>query len=491
MATSKEDRKFMELAIEEMIQSRSEHSNKYDPLVGAVLVGSDGTVLGKTFRGSLREGDHAEFTLIERYLRDANLEGSTLYVTLEPCTTRSKKKTPCAERIVSARIKRVFIGMLDPDPRILGRGVRLLQKHGIEVDFFDHDLYEKISEENKGFIEQFENAEEKVADTDELATPSEKEKEPVVVAVVNDLSIEVIKQYLEKRKLVIDYNDETALQEFLHKNDFVTKDTVGRFVPTTAGFLLFGKTPEDSLTQSKVKIEAHKGVNLITQDIGGPLLQMPDKIKDFLNNNMQSFTVIHELRRTEVPEYPWEAVREAVVNAIVHRDYREGVRVSISLQKDRLIIKSPGLPTLSLDRIRKYNIVPYSRNPRIANTFEQMDFMEERGSGLQRMHDILFERGFPPPQFSFDNGFFVVTIFSAGTGIAPELQTKLTDRQKKILDFVIKNGKITNLICVEEFGISPRTALRDIQNLVSLGFFVPEGKGRSAYFVLSNNLIAP
>src|SRR5438067_1191783 len=112
MAPSEVDRKFMEVAVAEMRKSRSEHQHKHDPLVGAVLVSPNGEVLGAAHRGALRVGDHAEFTLLERELGNKNVEGATLYVTLEPCTVREAPKIPCTNRIVAARIKRVFIGML-------------------------------------------------------------------------------------------------------------------------------------------------------------------------------------------------------------------------------------------------------------------------------------------------------------------------------------------------------------------------------------------
>jgi ATP-dependent DNA helicase RecG len=86
------DRKFMDLAIDEMLKSRSEHKNKSDPMVGAVLVAADGKQLGATYRGDLRVGDHAEFTLIERYLREANLEGATLYVSWSRVLNVRKKR---------------------------------------------------------------------------------------------------------------------------------------------------------------------------------------------------------------------------------------------------------------------------------------------------------------------------------------------------------------------------------------------------------------
>jgi ATP-dependent DNA helicase RecG len=86
------DRKFMEIAFNEMLKSRSEHKEKSDPMVGAVLIDRHGKQIGTTHRGDLRVGDHAEFTLIERYLRDTNLEEATLYVTLEPCVKRGPQK---------------------------------------------------------------------------------------------------------------------------------------------------------------------------------------------------------------------------------------------------------------------------------------------------------------------------------------------------------------------------------------------------------------
>lgn len=87
------DRQFMELAVKEMFESHSEHADKFDPLVGAVIVDSTGKELGRTHRGGLREGNHAEYTLLERILQSTKLDGAILYVTLEPCCTRIKRGT--------------------------------------------------------------------------------------------------------------------------------------------------------------------------------------------------------------------------------------------------------------------------------------------------------------------------------------------------------------------------------------------------------------
>src|SRR5438270_541725 len=114
-------RKLMEKAIEIMHQSLPEprSDGKACPIVGAVLKKSDGT-LEMACRGELRYGDHAEYTLLERKNRDQKLDGAFLFTTMEPCAPGSRRepKVSCAERIVLARIKEIWIGIEDPDPTV-------------------------------------------------------------------------------------------------------------------------------------------------------------------------------------------------------------------------------------------------------------------------------------------------------------------------------------------------------------------------------------
>src|SRR5205085_8952980 len=111
--------------------------DKASPMVGAVLVKPDGTI-DTAFRGEIREGDHAEYTLLERKLRNERLDGSSLFATLEPCAPGARKhpKLPCAERIVLARIKEVWVGIEDPDPTVDRKGMKYLQDNGVNVHLF-------------------------------------------------------------------------------------------------------------------------------------------------------------------------------------------------------------------------------------------------------------------------------------------------------------------------------------------------------------------
>ena len=145
-----DERRFMEIAIEEARKSVGEDGRAH-PKVGAVIV-KEGEVIATAFRGELGHGEHAEYTALEKKLPDETLAGATVYATLEPCTTRNHPKIPCAERLIDRKVKRVVIGMLDPNPLIRGKGERLLRDHGIEVERFPHELIMKLEEMNRTFV---------------------------------------------------------------------------------------------------------------------------------------------------------------------------------------------------------------------------------------------------------------------------------------------------------------------------------------------------
>lgn len=156
LAEEPEDHRFARLAIEEARKSLPENDGRSHPMVGAVVV-KGGNVLATAHRGEAK-GNHAEYIALEKRLPDSTVVGATVYTTLEPCTTRNHPKIPCVERLIERKVARVVIGMLDPDPRITGRGQRRLRDANIITDLFPHDLMAEVEELNREFTRQIESA---------------------------------------------------------------------------------------------------------------------------------------------------------------------------------------------------------------------------------------------------------------------------------------------------------------------------------------------
>ncbi len=142
----------MKIAIEEATKSKS---REYDPMVGAAIARS-GQLIEKAFRGERGEGMHAEASALDKIgstSRNDSAIGSTVFTTLEPCTVRTRQRWPCANLLISKRVKRVVFGMLDPNKDIRGQGYWQLEEAGIEIGKFDSDLVHEIRSLNGKFID--------------------------------------------------------------------------------------------------------------------------------------------------------------------------------------------------------------------------------------------------------------------------------------------------------------------------------------------------
>lgn len=155
MITSEKKREIMEKTIDIAKESISERGN-LSPKVGAILTDNEGKILLTCFRGETGVGNHCEYGLLEK-ANQANLDltETVLFVTLEPCVSRGTGKIPCAQRIVESGIKAVYIGTLDPNPIIMGKGEMFLREKKIAVERYPNDLVEILREVNKDFFELF------------------------------------------------------------------------------------------------------------------------------------------------------------------------------------------------------------------------------------------------------------------------------------------------------------------------------------------------
>lgn len=342
----KRHRRMMELAIEEMRKSIAEPraDGKASPKVGAVLLKPDGKV-ETAFRGELREGDHAEFTLLERKNRAQSVDGSVLFATLEPCAPNARKhpKLGCAERIVLARIKEVWIGIEDPDPTVDRKGIKYLQDAGVRVHMFDQDLQAIIQAENKDFIAQ---ALERKAAVEQksievVLSPLEQ---PSAGVRLDDLSAEALARFRSVANLA-DAVDSPAFRDRLVRAG-LAKEAGGQWTPTGFAYLLFGREPRAAMPQAGLLGTIHLPDG--SEDVinfEGPQVLAPGLAIEWLRNKLPNPIDRTNARRRPANDALFELVREGVVNALVHRDYGiAGAKCHLVVTTDTIQVRSPGPP---------------------------------------------------------------------------------------------------------------------------------------------------
>jgi ATP-dependent DNA helicase RecG len=472
-------RQLMELSVELMHQSVPEHTDRTDPKVGAVLAKEDGTLVNTAYRGELRQGDHAEFTVLERKHRSDKLEGYVMYATLEPCApgARSITKLGCAERIVNARIKKVFVGIEDPDPKVKGNGIAFLRKQKIEIDFFDKDLQEQILISNAQFlIEAADRA--KLAELDEIEPAYTELDKSLDSYDLKDFSTEALEKFRER--LQISYPvDSKDFRSVMHKWNFLRIDTkTNTSHPTGLGILLFGKSPQVKFPQSLVKFTV-KTQNVDQPkilDFDGPLVLMPEKIESYLEINFPKAIDRSTFARNEINEIYFEVLREVLINAIVHRDYSiEQANINVKFDDDKILVESPGKPQVAIEKLKNFTAPTFSVNPKIANVFYQMKFIEKRNIGMEELHRFSDLMGVNKPLIEYIEPYLKVTLWKRA-------ETKLEPTTEDILAFVKELGKVSSGDYVQKFGGSTKTASRHLNELVNKGMMIREGENKSTRY---------
>ena len=276
----------------------------------------------------------------------------------------------------------------------------------------------------------------------------------------------------------------------------VASERDGQLALTTAALLLFGKRPQQFLPYTMVRLARFQGtttLNFIDRlDCFGTLPEMVDEAERFIKRNTRIAAKITGFERREITEYPYPAVREAIANAVAHRDYdRADVEVRVSVFADRIEVQSPGrLPApLTVNTLGEEYAL---RNPRLAELLFNIRYIERWNTGIERMRRWMRGHGLPPPTFQEVGQTFKVTFTGPGENILDLIPEEgvtdlralgLNERQVEALRLMVNEQKeLTNNLYQRLFGVSPRTALRDLAGLVTTGWVRQSGERKGTTY---------
>lgn len=301
--------------------------------------------------------------------------------------------------------------------------------------------------------------------------------------------------------------DQDALrQDFVKKKLFVKSGD--NFHPRLVTILFTHPNPSEIHPQlvvefSVIESEFTKDRPLVEESLRRPLPETMARIEQLFIENMRKGTVVEGFTRKTVYEYPLAVLREAMINAIVHRDLSITTRIFVELIPRKCIrIYNPGgLPgNLTPEQLEKGTYKPYHRNPKLVDCTYPYEYAEGKGKGMNTIINQMKRNGLPAPQFSETEHDFELTLKGPGKVFNPHnyelpeigftipanLIAPLGERAREMAQRLLQDPdwRLKNKWIAEHYKVSAQTANADIKELLGIGMISKEGKGRSTQYRL-------
>jgi ATP-dependent DNA helicase RecG len=334
---------------------------------------------------------------------------------------------------------------------------------------------------------------------------------PVAGASMEDLDPEAIEEYRQYRR------ERGEDPEVLGWSDIELLDSMGcvrkvqnEVVPTVAGIILFGTKKAlrkwfPMMRVDYVRVHGKEWVEdpehrFESLEFREPLIRLILKTQGVIVESLPHSMSLkdNEVQRTEVPAIPLAVVREAVVNALIHRSYRESSPVQVIRYSNRLEIRNPGYSIKSIDRLGEPGSQP--RNPHIAQILFETRFAENKGSGIKAMRRLMADAGLVPPLFESDreNNFFLSSFWlhhflDEGTiaWLAEFKSFGLSQEETQAIVHARETGVIDNATFRTIAHLDTLTASSKLRHLRDLGLLESQLKGAATYYTPTQFLLNP
>jgi ATP-dependent DNA helicase RecG len=316
--------------------------------------------------------------------------------------------------------------------------------------------------------------------------------EPILEATLEDLDRGKLEEYqAQQRKAQPNAPYWNLPFEQILKQLRIVIETDGILRPTLAGLLMFGTYPQRFEQQMVVVFlqfygtttteEAPSGERFLdNRKFEGTVKEIIDNATVYVMASMRKGSLIRGVTRQDIYEYPEVALREAIVNAVAHRDYSHFVRgshIQVRMFADRLEVQNPGglYGGVTVDELKEGQS---TRNRLLMHLMEDVHLVENRGSGIDAMLDAMQKRGLPAPVFEDKRTAFLVKFYQK-----TPIEMPLADEEQRILAYVKKHGFIKRADAQELLSVNEARARYLLQKMQKAGQLRKEGRYRDARYL--------
>ena len=297
---------------------------------------------------------------------------------------------------------------------------------------------------------------------------------------IDEHSVKIFLRTARAKGRLTVFNENEPIEEVFERLGLMENGKINN-----AGMLLFGKNPQKYFAHARVRVVRLKdnitiiGDRWIEGNLFNQFREAEEAIKNFINVRYE----IEGFEREDIWDYPLEAIREAIANALLHRDYLKPVNVQIKVYEDKIwFYNVGGLPEeWNIEKLFSSH-ASMPRNPTIFNIFYLAGIVESVGSGIERMMKVLKNAELPEPKVDANHLEFTLMLLKDVYTEEYLKKLGLNERQIKAVMYVKERGKITNREYQELNAVSNKTAYLELTDLVNKGIFTSEGAGKQTSY---------
>ncbi len=435
-----------------------------------------------------KETLHSEQDVSRTVCAFANTEGGLLFIGVNTkgipiglkgdADTLQQKLSACAQNVSPAPITNVGTQLVD------GKRLIVIRVHKADSTNFHTSggiIYVRIGSttrklEGQTMVEFLKNRQ--ILCFDEISCKAKLE----------DMDDKRIQLYLDKRGQ-IDYLKAHPIKEMLLSMNLASEN--GTIKIKNSAALSFSKQPQFWFPQSELKVVKFRGVEPIEvvahQVLDGSPAELIEKAYAFVLKNISKQLLVspESPQRKEIYEYPPEVIREAIINAVIHRDYFNVNAIQISIFDDRIELTNPGSAPQGLTK-ELFGTISVQRNPKTYHILKDMKYIEGLGTGVPKMINGMRKASLSDPEFMWTDSFFRTILKNIKSRVQPIDGLKdLNERQLRTIEYLRTNKTIKTHHYAAMNKVSHTMALIDISELLKFGYVKKIGSYRGAYYMLN------